>query len=120
MLILELFPFALSLFVFCFFTALPSPPSNNVGNEVLASLLNLVKGLPPISLGVTREISSLSKSCIDKGREFLIWVLSPTSGVDEDGKRMALELMFLFALQEGITCTYIHVHLVCTYCTCTL
>ena len=86
---------------------MPLPPANNVGNEVLATLVTLLKDLPPFSLSMSLAASSLGKSCIDKGREFLKWVLSSTSGVDLIAKSMALEILFLFALQEGIIIIFV-------------
>ena len=55
------------------------------------------------------------------------WILTPDSGVDEEGRKLALEILFLFTLQEGMyvctvcmTCIYVcidvgmYVH-VCIY-----
>ncbi len=80
---------------------LPPPPNNNVGKELLFTLVKLLKDLPPQSLGVAKRLSVLGESCLEKGREFLAWALSVGSNLDRDSKSLVLELLFLFCLQEG-------------------
>lgn len=90
---------------------------NNVGNEVLATVVQLLKDMPPQSLAMSKTLSALSKSCIVKGKEFIEWAMSPHSCIDKEGKRMALEILFLFALHEGETFYMYTINWSCMSCT---
>ena len=68
---------------------------------MLSTLSNLLRDLPPLSLSNSKGIAGLGKSCIDEGRDFLYSVLSADSSVDKESRRVALDILFLFALQEG-------------------
>lgn len=76
-------------------------PVISLPNEVLKSVLDIMKGLPPLSLSNQRALSSLSSTCLTQSREFLDWIIRPDSFVDSDGKRLALEIMLGLTLQYG-------------------
>lgn len=76
-------------------------------NEVLISVVEIFRSLPPLSLNNPRTISTLSQSCLDQGREFLKWILAPSSGVDKEGRRLALEISLLLTLHEGSLASFI-------------
>ena len=73
----------------------------NLPNEVLRSVLDVLKGIPPLSLSNTKSLSHLGNSCLQQASEFLDWVLQPGSFVDAEGKRLAAEISFSLALQYG-------------------
>lgn len=70
-------------------------------NEVLRSILGVLKGIPPLSLANLKSLSKLSISCLEQSSEFLTWILQPDSNVDSEGKRLACEIIFSLALQHG-------------------
>ena len=80
---------------------MPPPPDNNVGKELLATLIKLLKDLPPLSIGIAKKLNHLGGTCLKKCQEFLSWSLSHDSHLDNDCRRMALEVLFLICLQEG-------------------
>ena len=73
----------------------------NLPNEVLRSVLDVMKGIPPLSLSNTKSLSHLGTSCLQQASEFLDWILQPESFVDVEGKRLAAEILFSLALQYG-------------------
>lgn len=76
-------------------------PVISLPNEVLKSILDILKGIPPLSLSNKRALSSLSESCLTQSREFLEWIVRPDSYVDNEGKRLAMEIMLSVTLQYG-------------------
>ena len=76
-------------------------PQVNLPNEILRSVLDVLKGMPPLSLANVKTLSSLSLVCLEQSTEFLKWVLSPDSWVDSEGKRLTTEILFSLALQYG-------------------
>lgn len=84
-------------------TALPFPGGQQVSmpNQVLRSVLDVLKGIPPLSLANTKSLSKLSFSCLEQASEFLDWVVRPASFVDTEGKRLASEIILSLALQHG-------------------
>ena len=73
----------------------------NLPNEVLKSVLEVMKGVPPLSLSNMKSLSHLGTSCLQQASEFLSWVIQPESYVDTEGKRLATEILFSLALQHG-------------------
>ena len=73
----------------------------NLPNEVLKSVLEVMKGVPPLSLSNMKSLSHLGTSCLQQAFEFLSWVVQPESYVDAEGKRLATEILFNLALQHG-------------------
>ena len=83
-------------------TALPFPGGQiSVPNQVLRSVLDVLKGIPPLSLANTKSLSKLSFSCLEQASEFLDWIVQATSFVDAEGKRLASEIILSLALQHG-------------------
>ena len=76
-------------------------PVISLPNEVLKSILDIMKGLPPLSLSNKRTLSSLSTACLSQSCEFLEWIVKPDSLVDSEGKRLATEIMLSITLQYG-------------------
>ena len=69
----------------------------NLPNEVLRSVLDVMKGIPPLSLSNPKS-SHLETSCLQQASAFLDWILQPESFVDAEGKRLAAEILFSLAL----------------------
>ena len=87
-------------------SVVPFPPSGaapviSLPNEVLKSILDIMKGIPPLSLSNKRALSSLSNTCMTHSSEFLEWIIQPDSYVDKEGKRLAIEIMLSMTLQYG-------------------
>ena len=85
-------------------SASPSPapiPAGNAPNEILKSVLGVLTSVPPLSLSNTKTISLLSQTCLTQSIEFLQWVISPTSQVNAEGKRLALQITISLYLQRG-------------------
>ncbi len=86
-------------------TSLPlasmAAPAVSLPNEVLRSVLEVLKGVPPLSLANTKAMSRLSIKCLEQSAEFLEWVVHPDSWVDEEGKRLTSEIVVSLALQRG-------------------
>ena len=76
-------------------------PTINLPNEVLRSALGILRAIPPLSFSNQRSISQLGIDCLKQSTEFLLWILSPESLVDEEGKRLAAENTLSIALQYG-------------------
>ena len=76
-------------------------PTINLPNEILRSTLVILQAIPPLSFSNERSISSLGVGCLKQSTDFLLWVLSPESMVDEEGKRLAAETTLSIALQYG-------------------
>ena len=76
-------------------------PTINLPNEVLRSALGILRAIPPLSFSNERSISKLGVDCLQQSTEFLLWILSPESLVDEEGKRLAAETTLSVALQYG-------------------
>ena len=76
-------------------------PTINLPNEVLRSTLGILQAIPPLSFSNERSISSLGVGCLKQATDFLLWVLSPQSLVDGEGKRLAAETTLSIALQYG-------------------
>ena len=76
-------------------------PAISIPNEALKSVLDVLMGIPPMSLSNHKTMSQLSKECLDQSVEFLQWVVSPTSMVDAEGKRLAMQIMISLYLQRG-------------------
>lgn len=81
--------------------ALGAAPVVSLPNEVLKSILDIMKGIPPLSLSNKRALSSLSNTCLTQSCEFLEWIIKPDSYVGSEGKRLAVEIMLSIALQYG-------------------
>ena len=81
---------------------LPLPGGQlNLPNQVLRSVLDVLKGIPPLSLANVKALSKLSSSCLEQASEFLNWIVQSTSFVDAEGKRLASEILLSLALQHG-------------------
>ena len=80
---------------------LPLPPQTNLPNEVLQSVLTTLHGLAPLTFSNPKTVSKLGLSCLEQAREFLQWVIGSSSRVDQEGKRLALEILLVFAMQAG-------------------
>lgn len=76
-------------------------PSVSLPNEVLKSVLSVLVSVPPLSLSSTKSMSQFSQMCLSQSAEFLQWVVSPTSHVDVEGKRLALQIAISLYLQRG-------------------
>lgn len=76
-------------------------PTINLPNEVLRSTLGILKAIPPLSFSNQRSISKLGVDCLKQSTEFLLWILSPESLVDAEGKQLAVETTLSIALQYG-------------------
>ena len=76
-------------------------PTNNLPNDILRSVLDIIKGIPPMSLSNQKTLSQFSLGCLDQSNEFLQWVVSPSSLVDAEGKRLAMQIMISLYLQRG-------------------
>ena len=76
-------------------------PTISLPNEVLRSTLSILRGIPPLSFSNERSISSLGVDCLKQTTEFLLWIISPESLVDSEGKRLAAETTLSIALQYG-------------------
>ena len=76
-------------------------PVINLPNEVLRSVLGVLKGIPPLSLANLKALSKLSTTCLEQSTEFLDWTIQPDSWVDEEGKRLASEVILSLVLQRG-------------------
>ncbi len=83
--------------------SLPAIPGPQISlpNEVLRSVLGVLKGIPPLSLANVKALSKLSLKCLEQSAEFLDWVVRPESNVDEEGKRLASEILLSLTLQQG-------------------
>lgn len=79
----------------------PTLRAVSLPNEVLKSILDIMKGIPPLSLSNKRTLSSLSNACLSQSCEFLEWIVKPDSFVDSEGKRLAAEIMLSITLQYG-------------------
>ena len=78
-----------------------TPPNVNLPNEVLQSVLDILIEMPPLSLSNSKTLSSLSMTCVRDCMQFLEWVISPTSNVDSEGKRLSLQILLSVSLQYG-------------------
>ena len=83
-------------------------PTINLPNEVLRSALSILRGIPPLSFSNERSISGLGVHCLTQSTEFLLWILSPESLVDEEGKRLSAETTLSMALQYGTLSALLH------------
>lgn len=81
--------------------SLESVPAINLPNDVLKSVLDILASIPPLSLSNPKTISGFSEACLNQSVEFLQWVINPSSHVDDEGKRLALQIMLTFYLQRG-------------------
>lgn len=78
-----------------------SSPQISLPNEVLRSVLDVLKGIAPLSLANDKMLSKMSIECLKQSAEFLDWIVGPEAWVDEEGKRLALEITLNLALQRG-------------------
>lgn len=76
-------------------------PFINLPNEVLKSVLGVLVSVPPLSLSNVKAMSQFSQMCVSQSMEFLQWVVSPSSHVDSEGKRLALQIAISLYLQRG-------------------
>ena len=76
-------------------------PSVNLPNEVLKSVLGVLVSVPPLSLSNIKAMSHFSQMCLNQSMEFLQWVISPSSHVNAEGKRLALQIAISLYLQRG-------------------
>ena len=76
-------------------------PVVSLPSEVLKSILDILKAIPPLSLSNKRALSSLGETCLTQSGEFLEWIIRPDSYVDNEGKRLAMEIMLSITLQYG-------------------
>lgn len=76
-------------------------PSVNLPNEVLKSVLSVLVSVPPLSLSSVKSMSHFSQMCLNQSMEFLQWVISPSSHVNAEGKRLALQITISLHLQRG-------------------
>ena len=77
-------------------------PTISLPNEVLRSVLEILKAIPPLSFSNHCSLSKLSQECLKTSTEFLLWVLSPESLVDAEGKRLAAETVLTLTLHYGV------------------
>lgn len=77
------------------------PPAVSLPNMVLKSVLDVLSGIPSMSLSNPKTISSFGQTCLDQSTEFLRWVIRPASLVDAEGKRLALQIMLSICAQHG-------------------
>lgn len=77
------------------------PSQTSLPNEILQSVLTIFHGLAPLTLSNPKTVSKLGLSCLEQSREFLQWVIGPISHVDWEGKRLALEILLVLAMQAG-------------------
>ena len=73
----------------------------NLPNEILKSVLDILIGIPSLSLSNSKTLSPLSWTCLKQCAEFLEWVVSPNSNVEAEGKRLALQILLSFSMQYG-------------------
>ena len=76
-------------------------PQISLPNEILKSILDILKSIPPLALSNEKSLSKLGISCLKQSSEFLDWILTPDSMVDSEGKRLALEIGLSLVLQQG-------------------
>ena len=70
--------------------------------ELLTTIVNTFLSLPPLSFTTsTQSLSPLASSCLSQGKEFLNWILSASSSINAEEKRLALEIFLLITIQEG-------------------
>ena len=79
----------------------PSLPHPNLPNEVLRSVLTVLKGIPPLSLSNVKSLNKLSVCCLEQSTEFLHSLVQADSFVDQEGKRLACEILLSLVLQQG-------------------
>ena len=92
---------------YCLDSSFPAP-NISLPTDVLSSIVQIFLSLPSLSLYNLKAVSSLSKSCLSQGREFISWMLSTSSGVDDTCKRYALEISLLLTLHEGSLSSFIN------------
>jgi hypothetical protein len=76
-------------------------PSVSLPNQVLRSVLGVLVSVPPLSLSNVKTMSQFSQMCLDQSMEFLQWVVNPSSHVDAEGKKLALQIAISLYLQRG-------------------
>jgi E3 ubiquitin-protein ligase HERC1 len=76
-------------------------PEVQLPYDVLQSVIDVLRSLPPLSLNKSTSLSPLGQFSLDKGHEFLKWLLDPTSGTDDSTHRLAMEISLLLSLHEG-------------------
>lgn len=79
----------------------PGLPQPSLPNEVLRSVLVVLKGIPPLSLSNMKSLNKLSACCLEQSTEFLYSIVQADSFVDQEGKRLACEIMLSLVLQQG-------------------
>jgi len=77
------------------------PPPISLPNEVLQSVLDILLTMPPLSLSKPKALSEFTLTCINECVQFLDTVVSPTSNVDREGRRLAWEVLLMVSLQHG-------------------
>ena len=80
---------------------LRSLPQPSLPNDVLRSVLLILKGIPPLSLSNAKSLNKLSACCLEQATEFLYSIVQADSYVDREGKRLACEIMLNLVLQQG-------------------
>ncbi|KAL5481420.1 hypothetical protein EMCRGX_G021569 [Ephydatia muelleri] len=78
-----------------------SLPQPSLPNEVLRSVLLVLKGIPPLSLSNLKSFNNLSACCLEQSTEFLYSIAQADACVDREGKRLACEIMLTLVLQQG-------------------
>ena len=77
------------------------PPPISLPNEVLQSVLDILLIMPPLSLSKPKALSEFTMSCINECVQFLESMVSSTSNVDREGRRLALQILLMVSLQHG-------------------
>ncbi|XP_051890412.1 LOW QUALITY PROTEIN: probable E3 ubiquitin-protein ligase HERC1 [Pristis pectinata] len=76
-------------------------PSLSLCNDVLCTACTIINSLPPLSLANENKIPQVGLDCLAQVTTFLKKMTMPSSGADNEGRRLALELLLGLAVQRG-------------------
>ena len=79
----------------------PQVAGERLCNDVLATALDVVRGLPPLSLANESKLPTIGLTSLTQVTDFLKSVAMQQSGADETGCRLASELVLALAAQRG-------------------
>lgn len=76
-------------------------PSLSLCNDVLCTACTIINSLPPLSLANENKIPQVGLDCLAQVTTFLKKMTMPSSGADNEGRRLAAELLLGLAVQRG-------------------
>ncbi|XP_067888501.1 probable E3 ubiquitin-protein ligase HERC1 isoform X5 [Heterodontus francisci] len=76
-------------------------PSLSLCNDVLCTACTIINSLPPLSLANENKIPQVGLDCLAQVTTFLKKMTMPSSGADNEGRRLASELLLGLAVQRG-------------------